>query len=76
MQVRMVLAMSVNRSVNPSEAVATIDQERNKRPIQIRVSLSMIRRIDYAAARLGLSRSGFITLSVARRVELMEREAL
>jgi hypothetical protein len=52
------------------------DADENKRPVMIRINPAMLRRIDHAARRLGLSRSGFIVSSAARRLESMEREAV
>ena len=41
----------------------------NKTPIMIRVDPAMLIRIDRAAKRLGLSRSGFIVSSAAEKLE-------
>ena len=41
----------------------------NKTPIMIRVDPAMLTRIDRAAQRLGLSRSGFIVSSAAEKLE-------
>jgi ribbon-helix-helix CopG family protein len=43
-----------------------------KKPIMIRIGPDMIRRIDAAARRLGISRSAFIVSSAAEHLERME----
>ncbi len=43
-----------------------------KDPIMIRITPDMLRRIDVAARRLGISRSAFIVSSTAERLERME----
>jgi len=48
------------------------EQDQNKKPIMIRVDPEIIRRIDHAARRLGISRSAFIVSSAAERLERME----
>lgn len=54
------------------QAAATVEPEKNKKPIMIRVDPGMIERIDRAAKRLGISRSAFIVSSAAVRLESME----
>ncbi|MBM4257965.1 MAG: ribbon-helix-helix protein, CopG family [Deltaproteobacteria bacterium] len=47
-------------------------RKQNKEPIMIRIDPDLLRRIDHAAKRLGISRSAFIVSSAARQVESME----
>ncbi len=47
-------------------------QKQNKEPIMIRIDPALLRRIDQAAKRLGISRSAFIVSSAAKQVESME----
>jgi hypothetical protein len=54
------------------KASATAEQDQNKKPIMIRVDPDMLKRIDRAAKRLGISRSAFIVSSSAMRLENME----
>ncbi len=54
------------------KAATEVEPEQNKKPIMIRVDLSMLNRIDRAAKRLGISRSAFIVSSAAVRLESME----
>jgi hypothetical protein len=44
----------------------------NKEPVMIRIDPTLLRRIDHAARRLGISRSAFIVSSAAKQVESME----
>jgi hypothetical protein len=44
----------------------------NKKPIMVRVDPEMLKRIDRAAQRLGISRSAFIMSSTAEKLERME----
>jgi len=53
-------------------AKPTGDQEQNRKPIMIRVQPEMLERIDRAAKRLGLTRTGFIISSTAEKLERME----
>lgn len=46
--------------------------KQNKEPIMIRIDPVLLRRIDHAAKRLGISRSAFIVSSAAKQVESME----
>ena len=45
---------------------------RRKIPVVIRVDRDMLKRIDHAAKRFGLSRSGFIVSGTAVRLETVE----
>ena len=54
------------------DSAQEIDADANKKPVMIRIDGPMIERIDRAAKRLGLSRSAFIVLSAAERLERME----
>ena len=47
--------------------------EEIKVPIMMRISPSLLKRVDRAARRLGISRSPFMVSSAATRVELMEK---
>lgn len=58
--------------LKPSSAIETPEEDQNKRPIMIRVDPQMLKRIDHAAKRLGLSGSAFIVSSAAVRLESME----
>lgn len=53
-------------------AIEGPEEDQNKKPIMIRIDPKMLDRIDRAAKRLGLSRSGFIVSSAAVRLESME----
>ncbi|MEI7487549.1 MAG: CopG family transcriptional regulator [Chryseobacterium sp.] len=44
----------------------------NKIPTMIRVDPDLLKRIDIAAKRLGISRSAFIVLSAAEKLERIE----
>lgn len=44
----------------------------NKKPIMVRVDPEMLKRIDRAAKRLGISRSAFMVSSTAEKLESME----
>ena len=46
--------------------------KQNKEPIMIRIDPALLRRIDHAAKRLGISRSAFIVSGAAKQVESME----
>lgn len=46
--------------------------KQHKEPIMIRIDPALLRRIDQAAKRLGISRSAFIVSSAAKQVESME----
>jgi hypothetical protein len=48
--------------------------EANRKLIPVRVPVAMLARIDRAANRLGLTRSGFIVMSTAERLTRMEAE--
>ena len=48
--------------------------EGNRKLIPVRIPVAMLARIDHAANRLGLTRSGFIVLSAAERLTRMEGE--
>ena len=76
-------ASSANSAVNSGDAAdakftAAQSQDPpsdgNKKPVMIRIDAAMIERIDRAAKRLGLSRSAFVVLSAAERLERMESE--
>ncbi|BDC53222.1 hypothetical protein F183_A55370 (plasmid) [Bryobacterales bacterium F-183] len=43
-----------------------------KEPIMVRIDPDLLKRIDSAAKRLGISRSAFIVSSTAERLERME----
>ena len=47
------------------------DQRANKKQSTVRIPPDLIKRIDKAAARLGISRSAFIVQSAARELERM-----
>lgn len=47
------------------------DQRPNKKQSTVRIPPDLIKRIDKAAARLGISRSAFIVQSAARELERM-----
>lgn len=51
---------------------ATDKSNQNKKPIMVRIDPDILKRIDRAAKRLGISRSAFIVSSVAERLERME----
>jgi hypothetical protein len=51
---------------------ASEERDSNKKPIMVRVDPEMLKRIDRAAKRLGISRSAFIVSSAAERLERME----
>ena len=57
-----------------SQAKAQENEERSpkKEPIMVRVDPAILKRIDHAAKRLGISRSAFIVSSAAERLERME----
>ena len=77
----MAIAKNPNRNLKSNPEVAaesfishagqpTLEQGTpNKTPIMIRVDPAMLTRIDRAAKRLGLSRSGFIVSSAAEKLE-------
>jgi predicted HicB family RNase H-like nuclease len=44
----------------------------NKKPTMIRIDPELLKRIDNAAKRLGISRSAFIVSTAARELERME----
>ena len=44
-----------------------------RKPLTVRVPHAMLERIDHAARRLGLSRSGFMLAATAERMERMEK---
>lgn len=46
--------------------------KQNKEPIMVRIDPDLLRRIDHAAKRLGISRSAFIVSGAAKQVESME----
>ncbi len=48
------------------------EHSQNKKPTMIRIDPELLKRIDKAAKRLGLSRSGFIVSSAAEKLERME----
>jgi len=52
----------------PSQTV----RDKNKKPTIIRVDPDILERVDRAAKRLGISRSAFIVLSAAEKLERME----
>lgn len=54
--------------------VAVKTTRRKKIPVVIRVDREMLTRIDRAAKRFGLSRSGFIVSGTAVRLETVEEE--
>ncbi len=56
----------------PSPDPAPKEAQENKKPIQIRVDPELLKRIDRAAKRLGISRSAFIVSSTAEKLESME----
>jgi uncharacterized protein (DUF1778 family) len=46
----------------------------SRKPVILRVPVDLISRIDRAARRLGLTRSGFIVMSAAERLQRMEEQ--
>jgi len=57
---------------DPQGISATENPEENKKPTMIRVDPALLKRIDNAAKRLGISRSAFIVSSTAEKLERME----
>lgn len=55
-----------------AEPLVKIEVEQNKKPIMVRVDPDILKRVDRAARRLGISRSAFIVSSVAEKLERME----
>ena len=45
----------------------------NRKPTMIRIPPDIFKRIDHGAKRLGISRSAFIVLSAAEKLERMEQ---
>jgi hypothetical protein len=58
--------------ISGAGATAAAAGEPNKKPIMVRIDPDLLRRIDRAAKRLGISRSAFIVSSTAERLERME----
>jgi len=48
--------------------------ESNLKLVPVRIPVAMLARIDHAAKRLGLTRSGLIVMSTAERLTRMEAE--
>jgi Ribbon-helix-helix protein, copG family len=49
------------------------EESENKKPIMVRIDPNILKRIDSAAKRLGISRSAFIVSSTAEKLERMEQ---
>ena len=58
--------------ISGAEQSSNDDRSQNKKPTMIRIDPELLKRIDKAAKRLGLSRSGFIVSSAAKELERME----
>ena len=50
----------------------TDDNEQNKKPITLRIDPDILKRIDRAAKRLGISRSAFMVSSSVEKMERMD----
>jgi predicted HicB family RNase H-like nuclease len=59
-------------TLDPVPEEAQEESQANKKPIMVRVDPELLKRIDRAAKRLGISRSAFIVSSTAERLERME----
>ena len=77
----MSIAKNPKRNTSDQRAAAFIagaddppPMEEGRKLVPVRIPVAMLARIDRAAARLGLTRSGFIVLSTAERLTDMERE--
>jgi hypothetical protein len=78
------MAITKNPKRNTSEKKAEafisgageLNQEESARrtPVMLRIPSDMLPRIDKAAKRLGLTRSGFLVSSTAERLNRMEEE--
>ena len=69
---------SANVERKAEEFIARVDHEQgdeaaeNRKPTIVRFKPELMRRIDRAAQRLGLSRSAFIASAAAEKLERME----
>lgn len=78
----MAIAKNPKRNTPEQRAEAFISQagqspaveSANRKPVMLRIPADMLHRIDRAAKRLGLTRSGFLVSSAAERLQRMEME--
>lgn len=62
-------SQGANQNANQTE-IETPDE--NKKPITLRIDPDILKRVDRAAKRLGISRSAFMVSSAAEKLERME----
>lgn len=63
---------SYQGSVPTPESAEAETSDENKKPITLRIDPDILKRVDRAAKRLGISRSAFIVSSAAEKLERME----
>jgi hypothetical protein len=78
----MAIAKNPKRNLSEQKAEAFISdagqpphvESANRKPVMLRIPADLLPRIDRAAKRLGLTRSGFLVSSAAERLQRMEVE--